>query len=766
MEVESEIGSELVEGAQAEVKSVAESEVDERSCFSAKSSGNESNRISDPTENNLIKNLEVSENFDDDSEQGNELKESEVVEGPASGSSIHRRLSKVYKPDSSSDLDSRSDNMNESEESLTELIPEDKQDIPKIRVSSVNLQNSRQIRTEIEDDNDNEKSNQKDNRDNRASAKKEQVVESEKSKTEKAELFSKVLSLLQLVTSCNFSVPKERSLVFSGGSKSGLLLKIDNDIENHKLHPNREFTILMAFQTDFNWLTKGQTKPPNLVRFSNLGCEDGFCIFFRGDKMWFRHKLGARTNSPTTEFVIFENAGANLHRKWNLLAVSCEFDASSRRSTLTFRLNSSVFAKSLVLENPYMRSSRQELGVFERMAGQLSTFCMFSRAVSESEFKKLRAPTFQQGAINPAALQHLLTVFDHDFQKAGATFLLTGFSLPKFASCEHLPISSEFPEFPGSALPSAFSHNQDETMIKSVAVEESMAQSQLVIDQSSMQFQPEQPLPEPIEGQRALLDDVGQKVVTLNNDCYILDNCSTTISNRLSGLNCFGTTLCLLNYAKSQEDFETILRIVLGILMREKEIEALHSKMNKKPFALFLSALLSNDGGSRLAPRIVESIVGGLGALTMKILPVFLNKFLLSFHFLDQMLKTDENSRIFFEALHKQFIVNSQLSHQINLKSIAATSLLLLQAKEPFSNYKALQVIKILQLSISSGALAEKFDVSPILLYLNALGARFRPSANFGRPFGPANRSLKSQQSFAGNQRALSFLHVQLSGCS
>lgn len=465
-------------------------------------------------------------------------------------------------------------------------------------------------------------------------------------------VFSSILSVLHLLSGYNGFLANSKYLMFSGAESSGLTLTIDLEKDFMRPFLNKEFSYVICFTTDFSSNPSGE-EPAYLIQLVGENADEEFySIFYKNDRLWFE----SRTNNPSLQFPIFENAYSILSKKWNTLLFSSEYDPKSKISTLTFRLNDLVYKKSLGLEVSYPRTSKQRLVVFNGISGYLSTLAMWNKCVTDKEYKALSVPSLNQGAATSEALELFLKIFEDDLQKSALQFLLT----PMFAE-------------PGLSRREA-----------------------------------------------VIMDFVHRKLVSLNDDCFVVDNNPNDFSFNIISRKTQNTIFALFNYIEKSDDFKVLLKIVINFLSQDRIVDCLQGKLRQKIYRTFLGALISSGSFSHFDVEQVELLVNTLHSQNSKYRKRFLNKFLLNFHLFLHILHNEETTKAFFNAVYKLINSDFNLLCEVDVQSLMQSQLIFLHRDTPFDNLKALLIGKIVVKIMNENHYTGNLDITGYLLYLNA----------------------------------------------
>ena len=158
-----------------------------------------------------------------------------------------------------------------------------------------------------------------------------------------------------------------------------------------------------------------------------------------------------------------------------------------------------------------------------------------------------------------------------------------------------------------------------------------------------------------VEGGEWMVSDwLGDKKWSLGNSNPIWETSGRKLRNFLLKSKYFEAILTLMNFAKTEEDFGHLLRVIRNFFSNSDLQTAIDAR--PKHFCKQLvSSLIVTKKGTLFNKKAVETIFYVTKNQHEKIIPIFCKHLLFEFNFLDKSLLSDSIVSVFFEETTKMF---------------------------------------------------------------------------------------------------------------
>jgi hypothetical protein len=494
--------------------------------------------------------------------------------------------------------------------------------------------------------------------------------------------FQRLLSILQVFSTMNSLVPKSSVALLPGMENSGVTVDFSRRLESHHMYLNHNFCLLVNFTTELHLLVQSE-EPSYLFSFRADNPDTGYGVYFLYDKLFFFYKLPSKAPSALNEFVIFEDVAMVVSNKWNHFSFSCQFDPLTMSSNLTITLNYQKFTKQFDFGNFISSAYTYRLRVLEGIPGQLSLVALLNRGLREQEFVKLQSPTAQQGILHPQSFETFNDLFPPAVKRQDMIFLWHPYCKDyEGVSAKVLGASTISQEKSDAAAQEGFS--ADLHVAKGWVAQD--AQSRLP--------------------------------VTFGSNCLKLSRCPHAYNYSLVSSRFVEALSVLFLYIRNKDHLAKCFRVAKNLVENKQFAEMLLTQRRLNIYQLLLASLLHTQAGELVDASNLQTLIFGFNEQPERALEPSLSDYLLDFQFIDQILRTEDMVKTFFDTLNRAINDNFSLIHSFDMNLLFEHTVVLLEHKSRLSYHKALQALKLIAASMSIHSCAIKFEVAKVLLLL------------------------------------------------
>lgn len=219
----------------------------------------------------------------------------------------------------------------------------------------------------------------------------------------------------------------------------------------------------------------------------------------------------------------------------------------------------------------------------------------------------------------------------------------------------------------------------------------------------------------------SISDPIQQLQFQADPSMNLTENNQSHYENEFISMDIASGIFALFNYIDDAGDLESLMKFIAGILVNERLVHMYQLSYNRNLYSELVGALLSTDAVVHFNARSIETLISIIEMPDQYWAGRYLNEFLLGFNLISNALYNEESTRTYFDILIHKLDLNATLSKLIDLEQVIQTLVMLVYSKRSPNLQKAVQISRLILLSIPLNPSISSLDLLPVFLMLSQI---------------------------------------------
>jgi hypothetical protein len=213
-------------------------------------------------------------------------------------------------------------------------------------------------------------------------------------------------------------------------------------------------------------------------------------------------------------------------------------------------------------------------------------------------------------------------------------------------------------------------------------------------------------------------EDINGVVYEIEGKGSLISLCRNHHSYALKKTKFFQFLCFSFMFVNSSKSLTKLLRILLSLVQNLGFMELYNFDSAIKAFQLILLPFLHTKSLDQVNESHIEFIVSSLNEIPNKFKESYIHNLLMSFHFLNIALKSENQIKCFFDCINKVLNENFSLIQTFDFNSLFRHAILFLNEKSKLSVSKSLHLLKLVGCSMSVVSIAKSFEIQKLSLLI------------------------------------------------